>query len=124
MPADYLVFQAGLVAAPVLLALAAWGIFRVTRPKWITVIALVLAATMAVTFGIYWITWGRAFDYTDVGRPVPDSLERTNISSALLFAMSYLLFLAIAIVMRMSSRHCDRGPTASGQVARASRTAQ
>lgn len=100
MTAEDLLVMAGMGAFPALLALAACGIFLVPRPRWLTVGAFVLVGVMAASLLIYGVTWGWAFDYADADadRPVPGSLDRTNIASGLLFAAAFVLFLASSLL--------------------------
>jgi hypothetical protein len=108
MSAEDLLVLASMVALPGLLALAACGIFLVPRARWLTVLAFGLVAAMAASFLIYGLTWGWAFDYADTNRPVPESLGRTNITSAVVFAASYVLFLATSVLTAVSARHRRR----------------
>ncbi len=97
--------------APALLVLGAIGILVIPRPRWVTALALVLASVMAVAFAVFWVVWGRAFEYSDTYRPVPASLDLAGDIAAIVFATSYVLFLLTAIAAWIRHRRGKGRPT-------------
>ncbi|HET8982141.1 MAG TPA: hypothetical protein VFN47_05610 [Pedococcus sp.] len=97
--------------APALLALGAVGILVTPHPRWVSALALVFASVMIVAFAVFWVVWGRAFEYADTYRPVPASLDLAGDIAAIVFAAAYVLFLLTAIAALIKRKRGKVQPT-------------
>lgn len=96
---------------PALLALGAAGILVTPRPRWVSALALVLASVMTAAFAVFWVVWGRAFEYADTDRPVPASLDLERDIATIVFATAYVLFLLTSIAALIKHRRGKVQPT-------------
>jgi hypothetical protein len=104
MSAADVAFLLGPIGALLVVPAASLLVLAGRRPKWAMWAVVALAPIATVTWLVYWLSWGRAFEYADAYQSVPDSVQGVGDAAMGTCAAAVLALTLVGITSFLSAR--------------------